>query len=124
LGELLAGEADGLAREPRTDEFDRLEVVRSDIVYVLVSGDMGPVLSEYLPAKRVALHLPHYPMARTLEPQIEAAHAAEEGAGPHARPLVVPAQAGATLRLNGSLCLATASLRPCVVYPGRGGVCP
>jgi hypothetical protein len=60
LGKPLSGNADGLAREPSADEIDGCEVVGSDIMYVLVTGDMGPMLREHLPTERVPLDLPYH----------------------------------------------------------------
>lgn len=79
--ELLAGDAEPLAREPAADEIDWGKMGSSNGSYVVMPCRAWPVPGEHGTTERIALHLPeHRPEAFSLQTELQATDAAEEGA--------------------------------------------
>jgi hypothetical protein len=81
--ELLSGHGEGLAGEAAADNVDlrpRLGVPPGGGgAYVVMEGNLGPVLGQYLLAERVPLDLADDGHARPFEAEFEAADAGEQG---------------------------------------------
>jgi hypothetical protein len=73
------GAADVLAGESSTDDLHRFNGRPIDLTHVLVTGGVGPVTGEHLPAVRVLLDLPHRVTdTGTLEPKLQATDPGEQ----------------------------------------------
>lgn len=75
-----SGVTDVLTGESSADNIDPLEVSNSDMMHILVTGDVRPVFRQNGAAVLVFLNLPQYTESRSLEPELETSDAAEQRA--------------------------------------------
>ena len=73
-----SSDADGLAREPASEEIDWLDSAPLDGGNVAVSRDVGPVMGKDVLAERVPLDLPSALPSGSLEAEVDAANSGEQ----------------------------------------------
>lgn len=84
LASSLPGRTGRLAGYSAADEVDVTEFISVDIIYVLHTFNVGPMMCKYVTAERVDLYLAYAGHSRCFKPYVEAADTGEEGKESHA----------------------------------------